>query len=127
MNNPITGVLIDTTTGKASIQTIPTTLESYYSLLNCSCIDIVQRKIGGKYFTIVCDDESLLKSDPVLSAVAPNYDPMLVGSLFICQDGGDGDLASLDESDLAHVLSHVAYVVTTNHPVPHAVLCDVEY
>ena len=33
------------------------TLKEYYKLIGCDIIDIVQRKIAGKYYEIICDDE----------------------------------------------------------------------
>ena len=98
MNKKITGVLIDTEANTAKAVTLDNTLEAYYSVLNCSCIDIVERTIGEseKYFTIVCDDEGLLKAAPCISAVSDLCEPMLVGNLFITDfDHDTGDLSCL--------------------------------
>lgn len=35
-------------------------LQSYYNLLECNTIDIIRRKIGKRYFHIICDDEGML-------------------------------------------------------------------
>ena len=53
MKKKITGILIDTEANTAKVVTIDNMLEAYYSALNCSCIDIVERTIGEseRYYT----------------------------------------------------------------------------
>lgn len=41
-------------------------LETYYKLCQCTCIDIVTRKIGKTPYSIVCDDEGLFVDSPKL-------------------------------------------------------------
>lgn len=130
MKKKITGVLIDTEANTAKAVTIDNTLEAYYSALNCSCIDIVGRTIGAskKYFTIVCDDEGLLKEAPCISAISDLGEPMLVGSLFITDlDHDTGDLASLSERELEHVLDHIVFATSARRNTPFPLLCQVGY
>lgn len=63
--------------------TIEASLEAYYKLLNCDCIDIVTRQISGRYYSIICDDEGMFKEKPKLSAVYRDKSPALVGEIFI--------------------------------------------
>lgn len=130
MKKKITGVLIDTEANTAKAVTIDNTLEAYYSALNCSCIDIVERTIGAseKHFTIVCDDEGLLKEAPCISAISDHGEPMLVGSLFITDlDHNTGDLASLPEHELEHVLDHIVFATSARRNTPFPLLCQVGY
>lgn len=130
MKKKITGVLIDTVANTAKAVTIDNTLEAYYSALNCSCIDIVERTIGEseKYFTIVCDDEGLLKASPCISAVSDLCEPMLVGNLLITDFNHDtGDLASLSEHELEYVLDHIIFPVSSHKNTPFPLLCQVGY
>jgi len=62
MNKNITGILINPQEGIAAPVTMEDSLNAYYTALDCSCIDIVDRTIGRskKRFSIVCDDEGLL-------------------------------------------------------------------
>ena len=60
----ITGVLVNPDEKTVKKVTIEKSLDSYYKTLDCSCIDIVTRKIGGRRFDIICDDEGLYKDDP---------------------------------------------------------------
>ena len=130
MKKKITGILIDTEANTAKIVTIDNTLKAYYSVLNCSCIDIVSRTIGAseKYFTIVCDDEGLLKAAPCISAVSGFGEPMLVGNLFIADfNPGTGELASLSDEELNYVLDHIIFAVSLRRSDPFPLLCQVGY
>lgn len=130
MKKKITGVLIDTKANTAKAIMLDNTLEAYYSALNCSCIDIVERTIGvsEKYFTIVCDDEGLLKAAPCISAVSDFCEPMLVGNLFITDfDHNAGDLASLSEQELEYVLDHIIFAASSHRSTPFPLLCQVGY
>lgn len=106
----ITGVLVNVDRNEISIQTLPANLEGYYKALDCTCIDIVSRRIGGEEFDIICDDEGLLKAHPIISAISSDRQPMLVGNLFIVKYSGAGDIRSLDDREAAHVLDNEATV-----------------
>lgn len=102
----ITGFLVDTegvignpkgdirTTIKAV--TIDKSLESYYKTLHCDLIEIPSYKFGGKTYDVICDEEGLLRQQPVISAIDKNGKPALVGSLFIVNTG----VRSLTEADI---------------------------
>ena len=94
-------------------------LEDYYRLIGCDCIDIVARKIGNKYFEIICDDEGLLKENPRISAVDKNMKPALIGNLLIAGPvDEDGELTSLSDEDISiikdNILSAIAADRLTN-------------
>lgn len=122
----ITGVLLDAYNDMTVVMTVEAELQSYYTMLDCSCIDIVSRKIGGKWFDIVCDDEGLLVDDPKISAINNLGRPMLVGNLFIVKHKGD-DIGSLTEKDIEHVMKHIQVMYTKNHPEGYMMLTQVDY
>lgn len=86
-------VLIDVYNEKVEIKDIEPELEEYYRLLDCTLVDIVTRKIGGKLFYIVCDEEGLYShgDDPRISALNSDYEPMLVGNLLVLGYSDDGE------------------------------------
>lgn len=87
-------------------------LNEYYSLLNCSLIDIQCRKIGGKWFDIICDDEALLKAEPIVSAVDSDGKPALCGNLLFCNyDDSTGEEVSLTDEDIQHLESFTRLAV----------------
>lgn len=75
-------------------------LEEAYELIECNCIDIARRRIGGKYFNIIIDDEGLFKTHPIPSAIdADTHEIMLVGNILIAGDGSD--LCGLTDGDIS--------------------------
>ena len=79
-------------------------LEEYYKYLNCGTVDIVSRKIGGKWFDVIADDEGLYKENPIVSALTSDNEPALVGNLLFCNyDAETGEEISLTDEDIVHL------------------------
>ena len=114
----ITGVLVNVSEGTARKVTIERSLESYYKAIDCTCIDIVNRRLGGYRFDVICDDEALLKENPIPSAFDLDDQPMLYGNLFFCKPDGAGDLVSLDDVEVSIILSR-CYDTWYLHGSPH--------
>ena len=92
------------------------TLEDYYQLIGCRCIDIVTRKIGRKVYDIICDDEGLLKDDPFISAIDDFGRVMLVGSLIICGlADSEGELTALTTKDVNYIKKRIQPMFTRQH------------
>ena len=106
-------------------------LNAYYQLLNCSLVDITSRKIGGKYFDIVTDDEGLLKEAPIVSAVDSDGKPVLVGNLLFCNyDPQTGAEISLTDDDIEILRAHVRFAALKQDAEEKdyiIVMTDVEY
>ena len=113
MKKQIKGVLIKVKPdGHTTVSTMfmDDTLDMYYKELNCTTIDIVSRRIGDKYYDIVCDDEALLKDNPICSAYDGSYKPALYGNIFICNpptETSNGYCTSLTEQDLTNVWNNI--------------------
>ena len=130
MNKELYGVLVDVKNNIVEPKNILDNLDSYYKELNCSTIDIVERRIGNnhKYFNIICDDEGLLTDNPKISAISSNMQPMLYGNLFIVGDVDEnGNLLSLTEKEAKYILKHMTYVFSKRNPVPFPVISNMEY
>lgn len=54
-------LLIDTDTLQPQVVETAGGLQEWYRLIKCDLIDIVSRKIGGRYYDIIVDDEGLFK------------------------------------------------------------------
>lgn len=107
----VRGILIDVSGNKVEEREVEEcNLDDLYGILNCNTIDIVVRTIGGKPFDIVCDDEGLLKENPIVTAISEKGDYMLVGNLFICNHNKDC-LASLNDDDIAHIMDNMSHSV----------------
>lgn len=75
--------------------------ECWYNLLNCSCIDIQERKFGNKYHDIVIDDEGKFKEGWRVGGVSKDRRETLAGNLFICNcDYNSGELVSLTDEEI---------------------------
>lgn len=110
------------TNGQAMVKDITPTLDSYYEIIGCECIDIVTRDIGGKIFDIVCDDDGLFRDDATITAVDSSYHAMLVGNLIICHHDAEGHLTGLDEDDVRHIGMHLMTAIDDNPVVVRHVL-----
>lgn len=105
----IKGILINAKEAKVEVKEIEDELDVYYDILDCDCIDICHRRICGKYFAIVCDDEGLLNRGSQISAYDTMNVSLLVGNLFVCTDRDDGYLHSLDEEDIDLILARISH------------------
>lgn len=110
-------VLLNVENNEVKVIELEDKLEAYYENLNCNTIDIVERKIGGKLFDIVCDDEGLLKDDAKISAISDMGEAMLVGNLIFVHNDGD----------IIHILSHIQTMYTRNHLEGYLMLTQCEY
>ena len=121
------GVLVDVENEKVSVVEIPDELDEFYKILNCSCIDIVRRKIGRKHFEIICDDEGLFRDTPKISAIDNLGNVQLVGNILIVgSEVIDGNLTGLEPSDAAYVLSRVQKMGTNKYPAGYPMLTQCE-
>lgn len=111
---------------KPLVMDIEPTLDAYYELLDCSTIDITSRKIGGKYFDIILDDEGLLKGSPVVTAVdsSPQRKPMLVGNLIICNMNDEGEEVSLSDDDVELIADNIIFAMNRDRDARTVLVCD---
>lgn len=88
-------------------------LSEFYEIIECDCIDIVKRKIGNKYYNIVCDDESLLKNNPTISVFHPNDSGLNVfGTIIIAgEEDEHGNLTSIDDCDIKNIRSKLGFLL----------------
>lgn len=98
-------------------------LGQFYELIGCECVDIATRKIGGKYFDVIVDDEGLLVSNPICSAYDIGHNPMLAGNLIILGEADDeGNGTSLSEDDVRLVKESIRYVIDLYRGAMHPVV-----
>lgn len=107
------GFLIDVVNKKAEVVECANDIHAWYKLLKCDIIEMPERRIGGKYYTIICDEEGLLKSNPVVSGISSDYNVMLVGNLLVVNsDYENGDVTDLTNEDVEHILNNTGKVLT---------------
>lgn len=92
-------------------------LDDFYKNLDCDMIELPMRKIDGKTFTIMCDEEGLLKDKPIAACISKKYsDDMIFGNVMFFNNDGMGDLESLTDDDIRRIKLHVNIVMDRNHP-----------
>ena len=102
-------------------------IDAYYFALRCTSIDIVERKIGGKWFDVMCDDEGLLKEEVKISAINDMGEPMLVGNLMFFHNDGEGNLVGLSDEDVDHIKKNIQHMYTHKYPMGYPMLTQCEY
>lgn len=133
----ITGFLIDVYKETAQVVTVDRQLESYYKILDCDIIGIVDHRVGAKtrsnpeahVFAIICDDEALNKTPQKISAIDNMGSAMLCGNLFIVKRllPDDSELASLTPDDIGYLKKYIHLQGTRKFPKPYPMLCQCEY
>ncbi len=93
--------VFDEKTREFSIMEIEDSLDDYYKIIGCNYIDIVERKIFGKWFDVICDDEGLLKENPTVTAIDAGFNPMLVGTLIFAHHDAEGHMTSIEDEEEA--------------------------
>lgn len=96
-------------------------LKQFYDLIGCRCIDITVRKVGGKPYNIVLDDEGLLVDNPTFSAIDSEMHSMLAGNLILFGMADDMDLASIEAADVPNIIGNMYEVfdfdTLKTHPI----------
>ena len=108
--------------GRVQFKDVEDRLEVLRSEINCDLIDITSRKINGKYYDIVCDDEGFLKDAPIITAVTQDGRPQLVGGLVIVNYDGEGGLAGLDPEDVLRLSNAIQYTIQNEKLQPVVML-----
>lgn len=82
-------------------------LDNLYEMIDCSCLDCLERRFGDKYFDIWVDDEFLLKADKVIIPNAMSYDERAIeyvaGNLLIVKHNEEGAMESLTDDDIKYI------------------------
>lgn len=102
----ITVLIIDPIMGER-VREINNDIEAFHNVIDCRCIDIVERKVGDRYFDFIVDDEGLFRHNPMISALSRTGGPMLVGTLIITNSNEEGETTSLTEEDIEYLQQYV--------------------
>lgn len=89
--------------------------EEMVKAIGCDYMDIVTRKIGDRFFDIVCDDEFLLREQPSVDRITvmdPNMDTVLMGKVLFTTSNYGGETLPLSDDDVKTIedaLRHVFF------------------
>lgn len=96
----IKGILIN---NQAKIIEIENSLEEYYRELNCNNIEVVKIEIDDKIYSVLCNDEELLKEETSPSAMTFEGENLFYGKVFIANHDSEGNLISLTNDDIDNI------------------------
>lgn len=102
-------------------------LHTYYRLLDCSMIEIVERKIGRKWFDVICDEEGTFQEQPKISAIDNLGRVMFVGNLLFMHHDEEGNMTGLSDNDIKYIKDRIQLMFTKNHPQGYLMLTQCEY
>ena len=119
-----TAVLVFDAEKRTFKHTTISTLDDIYENLNCRCFDIATRKIGDTYYDIYCDDEGLLKENPIVSAINHNGEVMLVGNLLFAKHNKRGGTVGLKEKEMDEIIENTVKVVLYTGDKLDMVMCE---
>lgn len=111
-------LLLDTDSLQPQVVETEGGLLEWYRLIKCNLIDIVSRKIGGRYYDIILDDEGLFKGAAKPTALDQQQQPQLVGNLVICNTDGEGNETTLTDEDIKHILKHIVVLTEAGTDQP---------
>lgn len=102
-------------------------LKDYYRLMEIDLIDIVVREIGGKYYDVICDDEALLKENPIPTMLDTERMPMIFGNIIIAGLADEeGNMTDLTDEDIVRITSNMGTITLTDGR-KFACVMDVKY
>ncbi len=100
-------------------------LDGFYKELDADPFDIAVRKIGGHPYDIFCDDIGLWREQPIVSAVGPNGEPMLVGNLVFANHNQAGETTDLSDDDINRIVANIVIICRKDSDRNNiAVMCE---
>ena len=105
------------------------TLDDYYKIIGCRCVDIIHRRIGDVEVEIVLDDEGAIIENPKVSAISIDGTPILFGNLLVASGRvtDDGELTELTEAEVDEIKDNVATITTSVYKEPYPVFVEMDY
>lgn len=97
-------------------------LNEYYKLIDCDCVTIATIQIFGHVYDVICDDEALLKDDPIPAILACNG-MSIYGNVLICKEGEDGQEEGLDFYDVDRIRNSI-YLTIHDGIAREVIVCD---
>lgn len=120
-------LLLNVEKNKVEIIDIEDTLEAMYEAIGCDIIEGYTRKIGGRWFDVVCDGDGCFRENPKISAISDMGEPMFVGNLLFFNNDGKGNWTGLSDEDIRHIGKKILPFGTRNHPDTYLMLTQCEW
>ncbi len=132
MKKMIKGVLVNPNTQEFNeCEAIIYDYTSWYDILDCETIDIIELKINDEWFDIILDDEGKLKEPLGLPSIVIYHNDkvhdLVIGKVFICAHDGHGNEKSLNDEQIKKVLASVrTYMNGITHEIRKMIVAKYE-
>ena len=97
----------------ATLVDIEGKLEDFYRLLDCSCIEMPSRLVGGKWFDIVCDEEGLFVSGNIPTCVNTSFEESIFGNTLLVHNN-HGKTVGVTQEDFDLVKRNITKTIMMN-------------
>lgn len=87
------------------VKNIKDELKTFYKIIGCNYIDIINRKIGKNRYNLIIDDEGAINGS-LPSMVGKDQKEVLFGNIIISGKAEDGELMSIQDSDINDIIEH---------------------
>lgn len=105
-------IVIDNETSTVEERMIVPSLDTYYDIIGCRCIDIVRRSVQGCEVDVICDDEALLREEEPIPAMSTlDHSDIIFGKVIICDVDNEGAEIGLDEEKFRAVMYAIGSAV----------------
>lgn len=88
------------------VRLIENGLESFYKIIDCDLIDIVEIEVGGKNYDVICDEEFLLKEKPEPTLFV-NSETVICGNLIFTTCDANGKTQGLTDTDIKILMEYI--------------------
>lgn len=99
--------------GTYGVKNITDSLGVIHDIIECDCVDMPTRYVGGRPYVFICDDSGLLRERDV-TAVGPciggQFPIRLVGTLIVCRTDSFGNLVDLSDADIRILIDSVQII-----------------
>ena len=103
-------ILIDVKNKRFAKLNVKDDAAEWARLCNCKYVKQIHRNIGHKPFTIVYDEDGLLKQEQIPSALDINNEVALVGNLLIFDYSAGVNIEELSKDNARYVINNIANV-----------------
>lgn len=109
-----------------TLETVDLPKEGWFNkakeMLGIETADLPCRKIGGRTFDFLCDDEGLLVSNPQPTLITDNNEILLVGNILITHpyevdDDGNAIMEDLTDEEIRHIKKHISVFNTVTNGI----------
>lgn len=116
-------------------QVVNLTKENYfkhaYAVMDVDCLDVVYLELEGHTFTVLCDDEALLKNE-IYFSLFDSSSPLIAGNVIIMHESpvdeeGNSILLDLTDEEIEIIQRNLVTVTNSNTGETNLAVANMKY